>query len=126
MKYNQPMRKPVTKSLRDAMRCPAHPGEVLREDVLRGLNIRLTEFARQLGAHQLLLLDFLLELRSLSPAMATRIAKLTKTSPQSWIKLQRAHDISTKKWLKENKTALDEYNNHMQRHGEFSRTLRRF
>lgn len=36
------------KTLRDPKRKPTHPGEVLREDVLPGLNMTRAEFARRL------------------------------------------------------------------------------
>jgi plasmid maintenance system antidote protein VapI len=37
------------RSLRNPNRRPTHPGAVLREDVLKALDMTQTEFARRLG-----------------------------------------------------------------------------
>ena len=81
------------KSLRDPKRKPTHPGEVLREDVLPGLEMTQTEFARRLGVSRLSVSELLLEKRSLSPDMAIRIGRLTNTTPESWLRMQEALDL---------------------------------
>lgn len=81
------------KSLRDPKRKPTHPGEMLREDVLPALNMTQTEFARRLGVSRLSVSDLLHEKRALSPDMALRIAKLTNTTPDSWLRMQQAVDL---------------------------------
>lgn len=81
------------RSIRDRRRKPTHPGELLREDVLPALNMTQTEFARRLGVSRLSVSELLLEKRALSPDMAVRIAKLTKTTPESWLRMQEALDL---------------------------------
>lgn len=81
------------RSIRDRRRKPTHPGELLREDVLPALNMTQTEFARRLGVSRLSVSELLLGKRALSPDMAVRIAKLTKTTPESWLRMQEALDL---------------------------------
>jgi addiction module HigA family antidote len=81
------------KSLRDPKRKPTHPGEMIREDVLPALHMTQTEFAKRLGVSRLSVSELLLEKRGLSPDMAVRIGKLTKTTPESWLRMQEAVDL---------------------------------
>jgi addiction module HigA family antidote len=81
------------KTMRDPKRKPTHPGEVLRADVLPGLDMSQTEFAKRLGVSRLSVSELLLEKRGLSPDMAIRIGKLTNTTPESWLRMQQALDL---------------------------------
>lgn len=81
------------KSLRDANRKPTHPGAILREDVLPGLGMTQTEFARLLGVSRLTVSELILEKRGLSAEIALRIAKLLNTTPESWLRMQTALDL---------------------------------
>ena len=81
------------KTLRDPKRKPTHPGEVLREDVLPALNMTQAELARRLGVSRLSVSELLHEKRALSPDMAIRIATLTNTTPESWLRMQQALDL---------------------------------
>lgn len=65
-----------------------HPGTVFMEDVLKPLNISITEVAMALGVTRKALSEFVNEKTSLSPEMALRIAKATNTTPESWIAMQ--------------------------------------
>ena len=76
-------------------RKPTHPGEVLREDVIKPLGISVTEAASRLGITRKTLSALLNCKASLSPGMAIRIAKATRTSPESWLFMQAKLDI----WL---------------------------
>lgn len=58
------------------------------EDVLKPLNISITETALALGVIRKALSEFVNEKTSLSPEMALRIAKATNTTPESWIAMQ--------------------------------------
>ena len=80
-------------SLRSPRRPPTHPGALLREDVLPALKMTQTEFAQRLGVSRLTVSDLLHERRGLSPDMATRIAKLLRTTPESWLHMQAACDL---------------------------------
>lgn len=69
-------------------RKPTHPGKVFFEDVLKPLNITITEAAVKLGVTRKTLSEFVNEKSALSTDMAIRIAKATKTSPESWLTMQ--------------------------------------
>lgn len=69
-------------------RRPVHPGSVFLEDVLKPLNISVTDAAHLLGVTRKTLSEFVNEKTSLSPEMALRIAKATNTSAESWLAMQ--------------------------------------
>lgn len=80
-------------------RKPTHPGIVLREDILEPLNLTVTEAAADLGISRKALSELVNERTSLSPDMAVRIAKATKTTAESWINMQSKLDL----WKSEQK-----------------------
>jgi len=82
-------------------RKPTHPGEVLREDVLKPLGLTVTEAAKRLGVTRKTLSELLNAKSSLSPEMAVRISKATKTTPESWLNMQSKLDL----WKAEQKPA---------------------
>lgn len=76
-------------------RKPTHPGEILREDVIKPLNMTVTEAAKKLGVTRKTL-SLLLNCRaSMSPDMAIRVAKATNTTPESWLFMQAKLDLWT-------------------------------
>jgi len=81
-------------------RRPTHPGELLREEVIKPLNLTITEAAKRLGISRKNLSALLNEKISLSPDMAVRVALATQTSPMSWLGMQEKLDI----WRAEGKT----------------------
>lgn len=70
-------------------RKPTHPGTVFLEDVMKPLNLSVTETARMLGVSRKTLSEFINEKSSLSPEMALRISKATNTSVESWMNMQQ-------------------------------------
>lgn len=83
------------KSMRDPKRKPAHPGEILIEDVLPALKMTQGELAKRLGVSRLSVSELLHGKRSLSADMAVRIGRLTNTTPESWLRMQAAVDLWT-------------------------------
>jgi addiction module HigA family antidote len=81
------------KSLRNPQRRPTHPGAILREDVLPALGMTQTELAERLAVSRLTVSELLHEKRALSPEMAARVAKLLRTTPESWLRMQEAVDL---------------------------------
>jgi len=81
------------KTMRDPRRRPSYPGAILREDVLPALNMTQTELAERLGVSRLSVSELLHEKRALSPEMAVRIARLLRTTPESWLRMQEAVDL---------------------------------
>jgi len=74
-------------------RKPTHPGEVLYEDIIKELNISITEAATNLGVSRKTLSELINGRSNLTPEMAVRIAKSTNTSPESWINMQTKLDL---------------------------------
>ena len=64
-------------------RKPVHPGNLFKEEVLIPLGLTVTLAAAGLGVSRKALSEFLNGHSSLSPEMAIRIGKATKTSPES-------------------------------------------
>jgi addiction module HigA family antidote len=74
-------------------RKPTHPGEVLREDVLKPLGLTVTEAAKRLGVTRKTLSAVINCRASVSPGMAVRVGLATKTSPESWLYMQAKLDL---------------------------------
>lgn len=74
-------------------RKPTHPGEILREDVIKPLNLTVTEAANKLGVTRKTLSALLNCRVSMSPEMAIRVSKATGTSPESWLFMQAKLDL---------------------------------
>lgn len=74
-------------------RKPTHPGRIIKEDILKPLNLTVAEAAENLGTTQEALSELIDERSSLSPDMAVRIARATNTSPESWMNMQQRLDL---------------------------------
>ena len=77
---------------RNPDRCPTHPGELLREDLVPATGKSKTEVAQMLGISRQHLHDILAERKPVSPEVAVRLAKLFGNAPLLWIRMQGAHD----------------------------------
>ena len=77
---------------RNRNRCPAHPGALLREDILPTVKRTKTEIAQLLGISRQLLNGILREQKPVSPAVAVRLGKLFGNGPGIWIRMQSAYD----------------------------------
>ena len=74
-------------------RKPTHPGEVLREDIIKPLGLTVTHAAKCFGVTRKTLSTLVNCKASVSPEMAVRIAKATRTSPESWLYMQAKLDL---------------------------------
>ena len=77
---------------RDRSRCPAHPGQLLREEVIPATGRSKTEIAALLGISRQHLYDILAENKPISPAVAVRLGKLFGDGAGVWVRMQAAHD----------------------------------
>jgi antitoxin HigA-1 len=74
-------------------RPPAHPGEILRDEVLPTLNVTVSEAARRLRVTRQTLHRVLSGRSAISPEMAVRLGKFCGYSPALWLHLQHAYDL---------------------------------
>lgn len=72
---------------------PAHPGEILREEVLPALGLNVTEAARQLRVSRQMLHSILAGRSAVSPEMAVRLGRFCGNGAVFWLRLQAAHDL---------------------------------
>ena len=79
----------ITKKKTNIVRKPTHPGNVFLEDVMKPLNLSITEAATMLGVSREALSKFVSGESSISKEMALRIAKATNTSAESWLNMQQ-------------------------------------
>ena len=77
----------------ERLRKPVHPGKVFLEDVLVPLGLTVSEAANMMGITRKALSELINEKSSCSPQMALRIAKVTRTSAESWLAMQVKLDI---------------------------------
>ena len=81
------------RSLRNPDRKPAHPGAVLREDVLPELAWTQGELAARLMVSRQTVSDLLHEKKAVTAEMAIRIARAVGGTPESWLRMQEALDL---------------------------------
>ena len=82
-------------------RPPVHPGEILREDVLKNLALSVSEAAKRLGVSRQQLHRILACTHPITIEMALRIGKFAGNGPGLWLRMQQAHDL----WYAENDMA---------------------
>ncbi|MEE1654580.1 HigA family addiction module antitoxin [Microvirga sp. CF3062] len=72
---------------------PPHPGWILRDRVLPGLGLSVSQAARELRIARQTLHRVLAGKAAVSPEMATRLARLSGTTPHFWLERQQQHDL---------------------------------
>ena len=68
---------------------PTHPGEMLREDFLPEFGLSASGLANAITVSRQTVNELLRERRSLTPAMALRLARLFGNSPEFWLDAQQ-------------------------------------
>lgn len=74
-------------------RCPTHPGELLRGDVLPALGMSVSDAAKAIGVTRQTLHRILAGSTAVTPEMALRLGKFCGNGPDLWIRMQEAHDL---------------------------------
>ncbi len=82
-----------TSNNRSHLRCPTHPGAVLRDIAFPALPLSRTEIADQLGISRQTLYDILNEKQPITSQMAVRIGKLLGNGPMLWHRMQSNYDL---------------------------------
>jgi len=80
-------------------RAPVHPGEILREDVIKSLNLSISEASRRLGVSRQRLQHILDCTHPITTEMALRIGKFAGNGPGLWLRMQQSYDL----WFAENR-----------------------
>jgi addiction module HigA family antidote len=70
-----------------------HPGELLREDVLRPLGLAVTEAAERLGMSRVALSRVLNGRAAISPDLAIRLERAGVSTARFWLTLQANFDL---------------------------------
>lgn len=78
--------------LKNGMR-PIHPGEVLREDFLKPLDMTPNALAKALHVHAPRINEIVREERGITLSTALRLSRFFGGDPQSWLNLQVAYDL---------------------------------
>ncbi len=76
------------------MHSPAHPGDMIREEVLNTLGLDVTKSAALLGVTRPALSRVLNEKAALSPEMALRIEKAFGPKADHLMRIQLAYDMA--------------------------------
>jgi addiction module HigA family antidote len=74
---------------------PVHPGEILREDYLKPLDMSANALANALGVPATRIHEILKERRSVTADTAQRLARYFGGDAASWLTLQAMYDLKT-------------------------------
>jgi addiction module HigA family antidote len=77
---------------RNPHRCPAHPGELLRHDILPALKMSKSDIADAIGISRQHLYDILNEKKPVSHEIAAKLGKAFGDGAGIWLKMQAAYD----------------------------------
>jgi len=86
---------------------PVHPGEVLREDLLRPLGISLNRLGRDLRVPVTRVSEIVNGRRGVTADTALRLARYFGTTPEFWMNLQAAHDLDVAQRASADRIARD-------------------
>ena len=72
---------------------PVHPGEILREDLIKPLGLSINRVARDLRVPVTRMSEIVNGRRSITADTALRLSRYFGSSPQFWMNLQAAYDL---------------------------------
>ena len=72
---------------------PVHPGAILREDILKELNLSITQAAKGLDVSRKQLSEVINETAAISAEMAVRLQMAFGVEAEFWLDLQKKYDI---------------------------------
>jgi addiction module HigA family antidote len=76
---------------------PVHPGETLLDDFMKPLDLSGNQLAIALRVAPQQISEIVNGKRGISPAMALRLARYFKMSPEFWMNLQSHYELETAK-----------------------------
>ena len=72
---------------------PIHPGEVLREDFLKPLELSQYALAKALAVPQMRISEIVNRKRAITPDTALRLGRYFGTSAEFWVGMQATYDL---------------------------------
>jgi addiction module HigA family antidote len=84
----------MTYERRGAAGWKIHPGEILRQEFLKPLELSGYALAKSLAVAPQAVNDILLRKRGISADMAVRLGKFFDTTPEFWMNLQAAYELA--------------------------------
>lgn len=76
------------------MRTHTHPGEILREEFMIPLGLSANALSREIDVPPNRITSIIAQERAVTPDTALRLSRYFDTTPQFWLNLQMAHDLS--------------------------------
>ena len=76
------------------MRIHTHPGEILREEFMIPLGLSANALSREIDVPPNRITSIVAQVRAVTPDTALRLARYFDTTPEFWLNLQTAHDLS--------------------------------
>ena len=73
---------------------PVHPGEILREDLMKPLGLSVNGLARELKVPVTRISEIANGRRAIKADTALRLSRYFGSTPEFWINLQAAYDLS--------------------------------
>jgi addiction module HigA family antidote len=74
---------------------PVHPGEILKEDLLKPLGISINRLGRDLRVPVTRMSEIVNGRRGITAGTALRLARYFGTTPEFWMNLQAAYDLDS-------------------------------
>ena len=72
---------------------PIHPGEIIREEILKPLHMSVNQLAKHLAVDAARLNEIVRGRRGVTADTALRLARYLGTTPEVWLKLQVHYEL---------------------------------
>jgi len=76
------------------MRIVTHPGEILREEFMVPLDLSANALSREIDVPPNRITSIIAGERVVTPDTAMRLGRYFRTTPEFWLNLQQAHELS--------------------------------
>jgi antitoxin HigA-1 len=76
------------------MRIHTHPGEILREEFMVPLELSANALSREIDVPPNRITGIIAGERAVAPDTAMRLGRYFRTTPEFWLNLQQAHELS--------------------------------
>ena len=86
---------------------PVHPGEILREDLLKPFGISTNRLGRDLRVPVTRMSEIANGRRGITADTALRLARYFGTTPEFWMNLQAAYDLDSARRVSAERIARD-------------------